>query len=899
MLSDACHGNSGKDLLLSPSSSRLKSVLSLGIAKGLQSMFKARYLALVVVGLFAFGGSAQSAEKLGNAYAVIVGIDKFADDRMIPRQHAEADAKALYDLVVSSKNIGADPKNVKLLLGSAGKDGPATAATRENLLSAIKWMGKTPGKSDLVIFAYFGQGAPLNDRVSFFASDSRFESRAKDAIASGDLEHAIDELKSERFVAFIDVNFLGFKKEGLEKIPDANPGDLYRVFLGKEDEKGDSPSRVAVLANSTIKPSLDLEKHGILGQVVVDALGGKADTEGYEPDGLVTIEELLKYVRKEVPPLARKHGKTDEEKGQAPVVLDHQASDFLVSMNPSAYPQARARLEKFDKLAIEHKLDKSIAEEGHNLLARMPRLEAHRKLRQAYQKLADDQLAPMAFLTERKTIMEAMLIPERDANNYAITVIKAAKVVRQGFVKDVNQGELIASAITGLYKHLNEKMPSTISDRVAKAKSLKEVDQVKLLTEARMHLGKREDLAAGKDVTYSLHPMMNKLDKHTDYIDPETLTRLQQDIQGSFSGIGVQIRKNNVKDMLQVVTPLKGSPAYKKGIWAGDYISTIVREVDSNGKKIDPPEVISTKGMTTEEAVRKILGKEGTKVRLIIERDGEAKPLEFNLLRGKVEVESVTGHKRNDDDSWNYVVDPENKICYVRLTQFSHNTHRDLERVMKDLSKAGIKGFILDLRFNPGGLLDSAVKISDLFIDDGLIVSIRPRSGPEMSYVGKSDGTYSTFPMVCLVNGGSASASEIVSAALQDHGRAIIIGSRSYGKGSVQTIHPFDTGGKLKLTTATFWRPNGRNLNRASTGGKDEDEWGVSPDPGFVLKLGTKELNDLQDHQRDQEIIHRPDKRDESRTDFRDRQLDMALEYLRNQLRNGSKVAQKVTKKAA
>jgi carboxyl-terminal processing protease len=214
-----------------------------------------------------------------------------------------------------------------------------------------------------------------------------------------------------------------------------------------------------------------------------------------------------------------------------------------------------------------------------------------------------------------------------------------------------------------------------------------------------------------------------------------------------------------------------------------------------------------------------------------------------------------------------------------------------MRRLYKEV---GIKGFVLDLRFNPGGLLDSAVKVSDLFIDDGVVVSIRPRNGPETSYVGKSDGSYTTFPMVCLVNGGSASASEIVSACLQDHGRAIIIGSRSYGKGSVQTIHPFDTGGRLKLTTATFWRPSGRNLNRASTKGRDEDEWGVSPNPNFELKLPTKELNDLQDHQREAEIIRDPTAKNENssssgttsgRTDFRDRQLDMALEYLRSQIK--------------
>jgi C-terminal peptidase prc len=384
--------------------------------------------------------------------------------------------------------------------------------------------------------------------------------------------------------------------------------------------------------------------------------------------------------------------------------------------------------------------------------------------------------------------------------------------------------------------------------------------------------------------------MLAKLDRHTDYMDPETLRQNESLFKGHFSGIGVQIRKNNTHDALQVVTPIKGSPAYKKGIYAGDLITKIIREVDERGEPLPQVEELSTKGMTTETAVKKILGKEGTKIRLMIEREGVEKPLTFDLLRGRVEIETVLGIKRTASDSWDYVIDPENRICYVRILEFSNNTYRDLAVVMRRLAKeGGIKGFVLDLRFNPGGLLDSAVKISDLYIDDGLIVTIRPRTGPETSYIGKSGGDYLTFPMICLVNGYSASGSEIVSACLQDHGRAIIIGSRSYGKGSVQTIHAFPgTGGRLKLTTASFWRPNGKNLNKPSTQGREEDEWGVTPDRGYVLNLPTKELNDLQDFMRDHEIIHRPDKRGTETSKmngFRDRQLEMGLSYLRSQIR--------------
>jgi C-terminal peptidase prc len=467
-------------------------------------------------------------------------------------------------------------------------------------------------------------------------------------------------------------------------------------------------------------------------------------------------------------------------------------------------------------------------------------------------------------------------------------------MVKDQYVKDTNKGQLVEWGVREMYKRLNENVPSELKNRLADAKTATDADLLKLLADARTHLGKREDLDSGKDITYSLHPMLGKLDRHTDYIDPETYQRFVIETSGHFTGIGVQIRKNNTKDALQVVSPIRGSPAYKAGIYSGDLITKIIREVDSKGNAIDPPEVIPTKGMTTEDAVKKILGQKGTKVRLEVEREGSEKPLQFELIRGSVEVETVIGVKRTSDDGWDYIIDTENKIAYFRLTQFSHNTYHDLNLAMRQLTeKAGIRGFILDLRFNPGGLLDSAVKISNLFIEDGVIVTVKPRKGAEVSYMGRGDGSYTTFPMVCLVNGWSASGSEIVSACLQDHDRAIIMGSRSYGKGSVQTILDFDTSSgpaKLKLTTATFWRPNRKNLNKASTAGRDEDEWGVSPNSGFTVNLPTKELNDLQDHLREQEIIRRPDRpATEAKAAFRDRQLEMALQYLRGQIRTAAK----------
>src|SRR5207302_5697445 len=205
------------------------------------------------------------------------------------------------------------------------------------------------------------------------------------------------------------------------------------------------------------------------------------------------------------------------------------------------------------------------------------------------------------------------------------------------------------------------------------------------------------------------------------------------------------------------------------------------------------------------------------------------------------------------------------------------------------LNRQGVNGFILDLRFNPGGLLTSAIEISDMFIDDGLIVTIKPRVGREIPYQGEHEGSFLNFPMVCLVNGLSASGSEIVAACLQDHERAIIMGERSYGKGSVQNIQPFE-GGELKFTTASYWRPSGKNINKSSTSGKDDEEWGVIPNPGFTLNLSDKDRDQLYEYQHESEIIPRRDlKPKEKKTDFKDKQLEMALEYLRGQIKTAAK----------
>lgn len=820
-------------------------------------------------------------------YIVLVGIDNYADNQIKSRQHAETDAKALYDLFTHKEYLGADKDHVRLLLGSADAKRGSQPATKENILKALNWAVTNAGPSDLVIFAYFGQGGPLGDRTCLFASDSTFKDRAQNAVASADIEHELEKLKSQRFCAFVDVNLKGFETK--ENVAEPNPMDFYREFIGNLEDSEDAlppEGRIVFLATNGMRQSLDLEKNGVFAYALLQALKGAADKEGYEPDGVVTTDELVEYLNTEMPKLVRRFAQNKEEMEQLHHVLNARASHFVLTNNPAAMPKVQERLAKLAKLATERKISSEAAEEGEALLRRMPKLQAQQDLRKAYQRLADGALSVTDFLKNRDAILATMQLKRSEAVAYATRVMQAIDLVRDNYVKEVNNGEMVAWAIEGLYRRLDEKkLLAEMRDQLKKAKGMNNAALLTLLADSRQKLGNREDLANNKDVDYSIQTMLSHLDPYTNYIDAEMLARFKQDTQGRFSGIGIQIRKDATTDALLVVTPIKGSPAYHAGIKAGDLITKVIRPVDSQGKPLSPPEELYTKDLSLSDAVKKILGQPGTKVKLIIQREGEKEPREFEITRGTVEVESVLGHQRKDNDEWDYVIDPENRIAYVRLTSFQRNSFRDLRRVVYELSKepGGIKGFVFDLRFNPGGLLDSAVRISDLFIDDGLIVSIRPRVGRELPYSGESEGSFLDFPMVCLINGGSASGSEIVAACLQDHNRAVIMGERSYGKGSVQNIADFEsTGGQIKLTTATYWRPSGKNINKSSTKGSEDEDWGVLPEKPYLLKLTPKERDELAEHLRDAEVIQRRDiAPKEPKSAFQDKQLDMALEYLR------------------
>jgi C-terminal peptidase (prc) len=296
-----------------------------------------------------------------------------------------------------------------------------------------------------------------------------------------------------------------------------------------------------------------------------------------------------------------------------------------------------------------------------------------------------------------------------------------------------------------------------------------------------------EDVDSSVLIQGAINGMIKSLDPHSTFMTPEVYKELEVETQGRFGGIGIEI--TILKDVLTVVSPIEDTPAFNAGVKSGDQIIRI------DGK--------STKDISIMEAVKKMRGPENTKVTITIMRENMAKPKDFVLTRAIIQVKSIKA-KTFDDN-----------IGYIRIASFNEKTADDLRKALRDIGKKvrPMKGLVLDLRNDPGGLLIQAIEVSDMFLKSGVIVSTRGRTkNMETKAMARDDGNEITCPIVVLVNEGTASAAEIVAGALQDNGRALIVGTKTFGKASVQTVIPLEDGSALKLTTARYYTPKGRSI---------------------------------------------------------------------------------------
>jgi carboxyl-terminal processing protease len=372
---------------------------------------------------------------------------------------------------------------------------------------------------------------------------------------------------------------------------------------------------------------------------------------------------------------------------------------------------------------------------------------------------------------------------------------------------------------------------------------------------------------------------LSALDPFTNLVWPWYVEDFEKSLTQQFFGIGVEISK--ATGVLKVVSLLPDTPAYRSGLDAEDEI------VKVNGE--------ATEDMTITCAVSKITGPKGTKVTLTIRRPSTGVVKDYVITRDKIVVQPIRGWQRAENGGWDYWVDPENRIGYVRLTAFTESSGPDLDKILTTLERQGMRGLILDLRYNSGGYLESAAQVVDLFVEDGVIVKSSPRHGFPTYEIAHKRGTHPRYPLVVLINGGSASASEIVAGALQDpkFNRAVIVGSRSYGKGSVQVVTPY-TGGnsQLKYTIAYYHLPSDQQVkNRYQMEKLGRTDWGIAPD--VEVEMYNHELRRMIDVQRDNDVLVRADhnndgdpmvRHDLRRTLLSDPQLSVALLVAQAQL---------------
>ncbi len=482
-----------------------------------------------------------------------------------------------------------------------------------------------------------------------------------------------------------------------------------------------------------------------------------------------------------------------------------------------------------------------------------PKNEQYKKMREEATRHARIEVS----YPDQKTLNEKIKDVSRDLLRSAVRQISKLYYEEPDF-KKASLGALdnlkTLAGTTKLHKYLDglanpklrEHFLEGLAERraeVAAASEFKYSDVLRLFNQVAELNKKSVELPEGLLVVEFMEGANAELDDYTNVIWPAEAKEFDKVMMGGFEGVGIQLGLDERTHRLKVVTPLENSPALEAGIQPDDLILSV------NGE--------TTKGWTTEDAVRNIMGPAGTKVVLTVLRPATNEQLAFELTRRNIVLTSVRGVKRTSGDgsTWDYLLDKEAGIAYIRLTNFLVSSHTELTKALQDARAQGMKALVLDVRHNPGGLLDVAVDAVSNFVDSGDVVSTRGRQESENRERVAGRAAFKDVPLVVLVNEASASASEILAGALQDHHRAIVLGERTFGKGSVQHIRALASGdgnsdARLKLTTALYYLPSGRSPHKKP----DAETWGVEPD--WLVKLTPKEFRRVIEHERESYVIH-------------------------------------------
>lgn len=369
-------------------------------------------------------------------------------------------------------------------------------------------------------------------------------------------------------------------------------------------------------------------------------------------------------------------------------------------------------------------------------------------------------------------------------------------------------------------------------------------------------------------------------DEHSQYLPEEEADPLRTDIRQQFGGIGVRIGFEGDPPRLVIVGPPEpGTPADRANLLPGDQILAIDNQ--------------ATEGLAMADVLRLMRGQPGTKIQLLIRQEHADHPRTVDLVREVIDIESILGDRRSEKGGWEFRLAAEPRIAHVRIASFGDRTAMEFARVLEQVMANGVEAVVIDLRDNAGGALDAAVAVCQMLLPAEKVIAETRGRGQSLRqrYATTVDGDYLDLPLAVVVNQNSASAAEIVAACLQDHGRAIVVGERTYGKGTVQQLVPLESGRSLlKLTWASFWRPSGERIHRAA-GSAADGTWGVMPDPGFQRTLTPDEYAAYRKYRVDRDILGLRQRQSPAENgkpnptaDFVDEQLQMAVNYLRDEL---------------